>query len=94
LIQCTLNIISKFPILLFNEGDSIFQKRKEGSSVAAQTENIIQTILLNELEVFEVKIRGKRYFATNTTNGDIYARDADGEVGDKIGQFVNGEARL
>lgn len=43
----------EFPILLFNEGDSIFQKRKEGSSVAAQTENIIQTILLNELEVFE-----------------------------------------
>lgn len=43
----------QFPILLFNEGDSIFQKRKEGSSVASQTENIIQTILLNELEVFE-----------------------------------------
>lgn len=42
-----------FPILLFNEGDSIFQKRKEGNSTAAQTENIIQTILLNELEVFE-----------------------------------------
>ena len=42
-----------FPILLFNEGDSIFQKRKEGNSSAAQTENIIQTILLNELEVFE-----------------------------------------
>lgn len=43
----------QFPILLFNEGDSIFQKRKEGNSNASQTENIIQTILLNELEVFE-----------------------------------------
>jgi len=42
-----------FPILLFNEGDSIFQKRKEGNSAVAQTENTIQTILLNELEVFE-----------------------------------------
>ena len=46
------------------------------------------------LEVFSVKIRGKRYFATNTTNGDIYAMDSDGEVGDKVGQFVQGEARL
>ena len=46
------------------------------------------------LEVFSVQIRGKRYFATNTTNGDIYAMDSDGEVGDKVGQFVQGEARL
>lgn len=42
-----------FPILLFNEGDSIFQQRVEGEQTSNQTENIVQTILLNELERFE-----------------------------------------
>jgi hypothetical protein len=42
-----------FPILLFNEGDSIFQNRTEGEQNSSQTENIVQTILLNELERFE-----------------------------------------
>lgn len=42
-----------FPILLFNEGDSIFQNRVEGEQNSSQTENIVQTILLNELERFE-----------------------------------------
>jgi hypothetical protein len=44
---------SNFPILLFNEGDSIFQKRSDASETGQQTENTIQTILLNELEQFE-----------------------------------------
>ena len=46
------------------------------------------------LEVEEVVIHGKTYFASNTTNGDIYAMDADGEVGDKVGAFVQGKAKL
>ncbi len=41
------------PILLFNEADAIFSKRKEiGSSNLAQTENTLQNILLEELENF------------------------------------------
>ncbi len=40
------------PILCFNEADSIFQKRSEHHSNSSQTENAVQTILLNELEVF------------------------------------------
>lgn len=41
------------PILLFNEADGIFSKRKEvGNSNIAQTENAIQNIILQELETF------------------------------------------
>jgi len=42
-----------FPILLFNEGDSIFQRRVNNDRDSSQTENTIQTILLNELERFQ-----------------------------------------
>jgi len=42
------------PILLFNEADAIFGKRKEiGNSNIDQTENTIQNILLEELENFD-----------------------------------------
>ncbi len=42
------------PILLFNEADAIFGKRKEiGNSNVDQTENTIQNILLEELENFD-----------------------------------------
>jgi hypothetical protein len=41
------------PILLFNEADSIFSSRGSNKTAIGQVENVIQTILLNELEVFE-----------------------------------------
>ena len=41
------------PILLFNEADGIFSKRGAlGSSNIAKTENTIQNIILQELEIF------------------------------------------
>ena len=41
----------KSPILLFNEADGIFSKRKDSdSSNVAQTENTIQNIILEEIE--------------------------------------------
>lgn len=44
----------RVPILLFNEADAIFSRRKDiGSSNVAQTENAMQNILLEELETFE-----------------------------------------
>ena len=50
--------------------------------------------LNEETEVYEITIRGKKYFTTDQKNGKIYAMDADGEVGDEIGSFVNGVAKL
>jgi hypothetical protein len=41
------------PILFFNEADSVFGNRSNHQSSVSQTENTIQTILLNELETFE-----------------------------------------
>jgi SpoVK/Ycf46/Vps4 family AAA+-type ATPase len=42
------------PILLFNEADAIFGKRKEGNaSNVDQTENTIQNIILEEMEKLE-----------------------------------------
>lgn len=41
------------PILLFNEADAIFSKRREVSNGVDQMENSLQNILLQELEEFE-----------------------------------------
>ena len=42
------------PIMLFNEADAIFSKRKDvSSSNVAQTENAIQNIILQEMETLE-----------------------------------------
>jgi SpoVK/Ycf46/Vps4 family AAA+-type ATPase len=41
------------PILFFNEGDSVFSSRAEMRGNSSQTENTVQTILLQELEVFD-----------------------------------------
>ena len=44
-----------------------------------------------EIEVSEVKIKGKTYFTTDATNGIIYAC-VDEDVGDEVGVFKNGVA--
>jgi len=45
----------------------------------------------DEIEVSEVKIKGKTYFTTNPQNGIIYAC-VDDDVGDEVGIFKNGVA--
>jgi flagellar biosynthesis GTPase FlhF len=45
----------------------------------------------DEIEVSEVKIKGKTYFTTNPQNGIIYACVND-DVGDEVGVFKNGIA--
>jgi len=45
-----------------------------------------------EGEVYEVNIGKKSYYTTNGQNGKIYAIDADEEVGNEVGVFVNGKA--
>ena len=41
------------PILFFNEGDAVFASRSDSKSNTSQTENSVQTILLQEMEVFD-----------------------------------------
>ena len=45
----------------------------------------------DEIEVSEIKIKGKKYFTTNPQNGIIYAC-VDDDVGDEVGVFKNGVA--
>ncbi|HOY32594.1 MAG TPA: AAA family ATPase [Bacteroidales bacterium] len=53
------------PILLFNEADAIFSKRKDSNfSNVAQTENAMQNIILEEME----KLKGIMIATTNLTN--------------------------
>jgi flagellar biosynthesis GTPase FlhF len=47
-----------------------------------------------EGEVYEITIGKKSYYTTNGQNGKIYAIDADEEVGDEVGVFVNGKAKF
>jgi len=57
--------VKNTPILLFNEADAIFSKRKDSnSSNVAQTENAIQNIILEEME----KLNGILFATTNLTN--------------------------
>ena len=39
--------------------------------------------------MYEVVIKGKTYYVTNETDGIIYAIDANEEVGDEVGKYVN-----
>lgn len=41
------------PILFFNEADSVFQNRQSPNPTSSNTEQVVQTILLNELEQFK-----------------------------------------
>ena len=54
------------PILLFNEADAIFSKRKDSnSSSVAQTENAIQNIILEEMETLDGILIATTNLATN-----------------------------
>ena len=46
-----------------------------------------------ELELFEVEIKGKTYVTNDETEGDIYAY-VNNEVGEIVGEFKNGVAKL
>ena len=45
---------------------------------------------VEEEEVYEVKIKNKKYYTTNETNGVIYSITQDGDIGDEVGNYVNG----
>ena len=44
-----------------------------------------------EEEVFQVTIDGTNYYTTNEKNGMIYAVTSDGNVGDEVGYYEDGE---
>ena len=44
-----------------------------------------------EEEVYEVTIKNKSYYATNETDGPIYAIIEDEDIGDQVGEFKKGK---
>jgi hypothetical protein len=65
------------------DDDSVNEKESDKEEVNVAEED--------EIEVSEVKIKGKTYFTTNPQNGIIYAC-VDDDVGDEVGIFKNGVA--
>jgi flagellar biosynthesis GTPase FlhF len=47
-----------------------------------------------EEEVFEVQIKGKRYYTTDITNGAIYEILENDDPGNEVGKFINGKAKF
>ena len=63
------------------EGSEVVEE--EGSEVVEEEEEG------EESEVFEITIGDKSYYTNDEINGSIYAVDANEEVGDEVGVFVN-----
>jgi len=65
------------------EEEEVEEEEEEEAAAPAEEEA--------EIEVSEVKIKGKTYFTTDPQNGIIYAC-VDDDVGDEVGVFKNGVA--
>jgi hypothetical protein len=68
------------------------EEEAQASEEEEEEEEEAEQAAEEEGEVYEITIAGKAYYTTNGQNGKIYAVDADEEVGDEIGVFVNGKA--
>ena len=70
---------------VFVNGKPIFMKQEESEKVVEEEE---------EEGVYEITINGTRYYVSNETDSTIYAVADDDEIGDEVGAFVNGVAKL
>ncbi len=69
---------------------------EEVEVVEEETEETEEVEVVEEEEegVYEIVIKGTRYYTTNETNGTIYAITEDDDIGDEVGKFVNGVAKM
>lgn len=73
------------------------EEEVEGEEVDVEEEEEVEDVIEvvdeedEEEEVFMVKIEGKEYYTTNEKNGLIYASTADGDVGEEVGYYEDGE---
>ena len=47
-----------------------------------------------ETEVFEIEIAGISYYTADEVNGSFYAKTSDDDIGDEVGEFVNGKPKF
>ena len=69
------------------EGSEVVEE--EGSEVVDEEGSEVVEEEGEESEVFEITIGDKSYYTNDEINGSIYAVDANEEVGDEVGVFVN-----
>ena len=68
------------------------EEEEETEEVEVEVEEETEETEEEEEEgVYEIEIKGKRYYTTNEINGTIYAILADDEIGDEVGSFENGK---
>ncbi len=75
------------------EDEEASAEEEEDEEASAEEEEDEEASAEDEEEVEEIMIDKKMYYTTNEQNGYIYADD-DGDVGEVIGKFVNGEAQF
>jgi hypothetical protein len=74
--------------------EAVEEDAEEEAEASEAEEDAAEEEAVEEEEegVYEVVIKGKRYYTTNETNGLIFSILDDDDVGDEIGKFVNGKA--
>jgi len=71
--------------------EPVLEKEEEVEEEVVEAE-VEEEVEAEEEELYETTINGKAYYVTNETNGPIYSITKEEEVGEEVGQFVNGKA--
>ena len=69
------------PVGKYVDGKPVFDKKVEEVEVEEEEEE----------EFYMIKIKNIRYYVTNETNSEIYAYGKDGDLGDLVGNYVDGK---
>ena len=72
------------------EEEEAAAEEEEAEEEEAEEEEEEEEEEAEEEEVFEINIEDTVYYTTNETNGEIYSCTIDGDVGDSVGHFENG----
>ena len=59
-----------------------------------ETEEVVEEEEETEEGVYEITINGTRYYVSNETDSIIYSVAEDDDIGEEVGQFVNGVAKI
>jgi len=76
------------------EEEEAEEEEEEEEEVEESGEEEEEIEVEEEEEVYEITIKGTKYFTTNEKNGDIYSIDSDGDPCDVVGKFVNGRQQF
>jgi len=76
------------------EEEEVEESGEEEEEVEESGEEEEEIEVEEEEEVYEITIKGTKYFTTNEKNGDIYNIDSDGDPCDVVGKFVNGRQQF